>query len=60
MMIAMITTYADNNCRCQECATIHADFIGQFGKWPNMTHAEGQRLADSRRDNLASWERLGR
>ena len=43
------------NCQCAECAVIHADFITQFGKWPQMTHREGQELAERRRDNERSW-----
>ena len=45
-------------CRCAECATIHSEFISQFGKWPSMSHDEGQRIKRNRRDNLLSWDRI--
>ena len=36
---------------------IHAEFIAQFGRWPDMTHAEAVALAARREDNEASWRR---
>lgn len=47
-----------NECRCAECASIHAEFISQFGRWPHMSHEEGQALAQRRRENEASWDRM--
>lgn len=47
-------------CRCAECAGIHSEFIGRFGKWPSMSHAEGQELAERRRSNERSWDRATR
>ena len=44
------------DCRCNECAGIHAEFISHFSKWPSMTHEEGQELKRKREDNLRSWE----
>ena len=37
---------------------IHQEFIQQFGRWPGMTHEEGQALKERREDNLRSWERM--
>lgn len=48
------------DCRCSECAGIHAEFISQFDKWPTMSHAEGQELAERRRSNERSWDRATR
>ncbi len=45
-------------CRCTECADIHAEFIMHFGKWPTKTHDEGQELKRRRADNEASWDRI--
>lgn len=46
-----------SECRCAECAEIHAEFISQFGKWPNYDHAKGQELKRKREENEASWQR---
>jgi hypothetical protein len=48
----------DKQHECAECAVIHADFIGQFGRWPHMGHEESQRLKRTRADNLRSWDKL--
>lgn len=48
------TTY----CRCAECGDIHAEYIMQFGHWPNQTHEDGQKLKQRRLDNEASWDRI--
>jgi hypothetical protein len=47
-------------CRCSECADIHSEFISHTGKWPGMTHKEGQELKERRIDNERSWQRLNR
>lgn len=47
-------------CRCDSCAEIHREFISAFGKWPSMTHREGEELADRRADNERSWDRAMR
>jgi hypothetical protein len=48
-------------CRCSECADVHADFISHFGRWPTgQTHADGQALRARRLANEASWERATR
>lgn len=47
-----------DGCRCATCHGIHAEFIGQFGRWPRgMTHQQGLELRDRRESNLASWDR---
>lgn len=51
---------AEDPCRCGECAEIHAEFIGVFGRWPDQTHAEGQALKARRIANEASWARATR
>ena len=51
------TVRNDGPCRCDACAAIHAEFISQFGRWPDMSHAEGQRLRRNREANEASWRR---
>jgi hypothetical protein len=43
------------SCRCVECAAVHQDFIAHFGRWPTMTHEEGQQLKARRESNEASW-----
>ncbi len=43
------------DCRCSKCSAIHSEFINQFGRWPKMSHAEGQALDDRRASNLRSW-----
>ncbi len=35
-------------CHCSACAVIHADYIGRFGRWPAMTHAESQQVKAKR------------
>lgn len=45
-------------CRCAECAMIHSEFIGQFGRWPEMSHADALKLKQNRIDNEASWQRV--
>ena len=42
-------------CRCTGCAVIHAEFIGAFGKWPDMSHEEAQALQRRRDESEASW-----
>lgn len=45
-------------CRCGTCATIHAEFIDAFGKWPEgMSHEDGQAMQRQRDENEASWRR---
>ena len=46
----------EDNCRCLECRVIHNEFITQFGRWPNMTHEDGQELKARRESNERSWE----
>lgn len=46
------------DCRCAECGVIHAEFITRAGKWPSMSHAEGQELVTRRRNNERSWENV--
>ena len=46
----------EDNCRCGECKVIHEEFIEQFGRWPHMTHNDGQELKARRKDNLQSWD----
>ncbi len=46
----------EDNCHCDECKMIHEEFIEQFGRWPNVTHEDGQELKARRESNLRSWE----
>ena len=46
----------EDNCYCDECRVIHEEFIEQFGRWPNMTHEDGQELKARRESNERSWE----
>ena len=46
----------EDNCHCNECRTIHEEFIEQFGRWPNMNHEDGQELKHRRESNERSWE----
>ncbi len=46
----------EDNCHCGECRVIHEEFIEQFGRWPNMTHGDGQELKARRESNERSWE----
>ncbi len=46
----------EDNCHCDKCRAIHEEFIEQFGRWPNMTHDDGQELKAQRESNLRSWE----
>jgi hypothetical protein len=42
------------DCRCKQCGLIHARFIELFGKWPEMTHEEGQTLVRNLDHRLAA------
>ncbi len=49
----------EEECRCQECASIHEEFITHFGRWPlGWSHERGQHLARSRRENEASFQAI--
>ena len=47
-----------SGCRCAECANIHSEFIEVVGRWPSMTHDEGQELKERRLSNRRSWQRV--
>lgn len=42
-------------CRCNECGVIHEEFIEHFGRWPSMSHEDGQELKARRESNERSW-----
>jgi hypothetical protein len=45
-------------CRCAECASVHAEFISHFGRWPEMSHVDAMDLKETRIKNEASWNRM--